>query len=148
MTPDTLQIGVRSFSREEAASIGRQHIPLCTMEDFRNNRFDVEGAIARMPEPVYLTIDADVFDWSVVRCTGTPEPGGFLWYEALALIQGIFRKKKVIGCDLMELAWRHDDYNCVYAGARLVYKMMGYKLCAAVAERGKWPKRPGGPLFY
>ena len=148
ITCDTLQIGIRSMSIEEARRIESENMAVCTMSDYRSGTFDVDSAIDRLPDPVFLTLDVDVFDWSVVRSTGTPEPGGFLWDEAIALLQKIFIKKNIVGFDVVELSRDGHDRNSPFAVAKLIYKMLGFKLDAQV-RKGllKWPDKPCGNLF-
>ncbi|KKL89719.1 hypothetical protein LCGC14_1911870, partial [marine sediment metagenome] len=130
LTPHTLQIGIRSMSLEEAELIERENLCVCTMHDFRQAKFDIGPALDKMPDPVFLTVDVDAFDWSVVMSTGTPEPGGFLWDEALNLLQKIFMCKKVVGFDVVELSYSQTDKNSSFAIAKLIYKMLGFKLMA------------------
>jgi len=148
VTPHTLQIGIRSMSLDEARRIEREDLAVCTMADYRRGNFDIDAAIARLPDPVYVTMDVDVFDWSVIRSTGTPEPGGFLWDEALHLLQRIFMQKNVAGFDVVELSGDSNDRNSAFAVAKLIYKMLGFKLDAAVQQKTlEWPERPRGSLF-
>ena len=58
--------------------------------------------------PMYLTVDLDWFDPSVMPGTGTPEPGGFLWSDFAALIE-ILKDHNVIGGDIVELAPQIDS---------------------------------------
>ena len=148
LTSDTLQVGVRSLCREEAGRVLREEIPLCTMEAFRSGTFDLEGAVRSLPDPVYLTLDVDVLDWSVVRATGTPEPGGFFWHEALDLLGMIFRERDVVGFDVVELSQDEPDRNSAFAVAKLVYRMLGLKLASEV-DRGRiqWPEQPAGSVL-
>jgi agmatinase len=148
ITPHTLQIGIRSLSFEEAMKVDRERIPLCTMKDFRKGAFDVNAVLGQLPDPVYLTVDVDVFDWSVVRSTGTPEPGGLGWDEALELLEAIFSLKEVMGFDVVELSKDPHDVNSAFAAAKLIYKMLGLKLNAAV-DQGvtDWPDHPKGSVF-
>ena len=83
--------------------------------------------MAPLPEKVFLTIDVDVFDWSVIASTGTPEPGGLLWHETLDLLQTLFSQKNVVGCDVVELSYRASDPNSPFAVAKLIYKIVGFK---------------------
>ncbi len=148
ITPNTLQIGIRSLSLEEAKKVDRERIPVCTMRDFRKGAFDVKGALGRLPDPVYLTVDVDVFDWSVVRSTGTPEPGGLGWDEALELLETIFSLKAVAGFDVVELAKDARDTASAFAVAKLIYKMLGFKLAAAVGQGlTDWPDHPKGNVL-
>lgn len=147
-TSDTLQIGIRSMSREEADRITREGIQVCTMEAFRSGGFDLEGAIRRLADPVFLTLDVDALDWSVVRSTGTPEPGGFFWHEILGLVQTLFHEREVVGFDVVELSQDPPDRNSAFAVAKLVYKMLGFKLASLVARgRTPWPESPCGPIL-
>ena len=147
-TSRTLQIGIRSMSLEEARRIERENMTVCTMADYRSGNFDIDAAIDVLSDPVYLTVDVDVFDWSVIRSTGTPEPGGFLWDEALALLQKIFMQKKIVGFDVVELSSDPNDRNSAFAVAKLIYKMLGYKLVATADHRKlRWPDKPRGCLF-
>jgi agmatinase len=148
ITPHTLQMGIRSLSLEEAKKVELERIPVCTMRDFRKGAFDVKGALERLPDPVYITVDVDVFDWSVVRSTGTPEPGGLGWEEALELLETIFSMKVVAGFDVVELAKDPIDVSSPFAVAKLIYKMLGFKLAAAVSQSvTDWPDHPKGNVL-
>ncbi|WP_419661984.1 SpeB: agmatinase (Agmatine ureohydrolase) [Desulfosarcina variabilis str. Montpellier] len=129
ITPHTLQIGIRSMSAQEARQVKEKHLGLCTMHRFRNGRFDLEAELDRLPDLLFITVDVDVFDWSVIASTGTPEPGGMLWDEAMDLLQMVFSRKTVIGFDVVELAQRDHDDNSPFATAKLIYKMIGMKYC-------------------
>jgi agmatinase len=147
-TPHTLQIGIRSMSLDEARRIERENLAVCTMNDYRKRTFDIDAQITRLPDPVYVTVDVDVFDWSVIRSTGTPEPGGLLWDEALHLLQKVFTLKNVAGFDVVELSGDSNDQNSAFAVAKLMYKMLGFKLEAAVQQKMmQWPDKPRGSLF-
>jgi len=147
-TRETLHIGIRAISIEEAEKVSRENIALCTMHDFRTRKFDVDAALTHLSDPVFLTVDVDAFDWSVIASTGTPEPGGFLWDEGLDLLQKIFYRKNLVGFDLVELAHSENDRNSPFAAAKLVYKMLGFKLASEVkAGRLDWPEKPVGNLF-
>ncbi len=148
MTPHALQLGIRAQCIEEAQAIAANQWPVCTMHDYRKGRFDVDAALAALPDPVFVTVDLDAFDLSVIHSTGTPEPGGFSWDEGLELMEKIFMRKNVVGFDLVELSYDEADRNSAFCAARLAYKMLGFKLAAGVA-RGllTWPEKPAGPLF-
>jgi len=147
-TEDTLQIGIRSLCREEADLISREHIPVCFMEDLRSGAFDLKEAVSRLPDPVFITVDVDALDWSVVKSTGTPEPGGLLWHEAMDLLALLFSERDVAGFDVVELSQEPPDRNSAFAVAKLAYKMLGYKLASAVAAgRTGWPEYPSGPIL-
>jgi agmatinase len=127
MTQDTLQLGIRSISKIEAERVRSEHISLYTMDMLRSRNFNLKSELDNLPDPVFITFDVDVFDWSVVRSTGTPEPGGLLWNEAIDLLRTIFSAKNVVGFDVVELSYNPNDPNSAFAVAKLIYKMIGYK---------------------
>jgi agmatinase len=127
MTEDTLQIGIRSMSAEEAERVKRDKLALYTMYDYWHKEEELHAVLERLPDPVFITLDVDVFDWSVIQSTGTPEPGGFFWDEVLSLLHAIFAQKHVVGCDVVELSYQEHDRNSSFAVAKLIYKMLGFK---------------------
>jgi agmatinase len=126
ITHDTLQIGIRSLSGEEAQRIKNENISICTMNNYRNGYSNLDSSLKQLPDPVFITFDVDVFDWNVIKSTGTPEPGGFLWHEAISLLYKIFSLKKVVGFDIVELIGDAHDRNSPFAAAKLIYKMIGF----------------------
>jgi agmatinase len=89
-----------------------------------------------------------VFDWSVVRSTGTPEPGGMLWDEGLELLRAIFLRKTVVAIDVVELIGKESDPNSAFAVAKLIHKMLAFKLMSKTRTgRLTRPAAPRGPLF-
>ncbi len=127
ITPYTVQVGIRSISAEEAKLVHQEKLSLCTMHQWRTGMFNLKDALKRLPEKVFITVDVDVFDWSVIAKTGTPEPGGFLWDEAMSILKSIFNTKEVVGFDVVELSSRDGDLNGPFAVAKLIYKMIGFK---------------------
>ncbi|MBU0671397.1 MAG: arginase family protein [Candidatus Margulisbacteria bacterium] len=86
----------------------------------------VEKIENQLSENVYITIDVDVFDPSVVPAVGTPEPGGILWYEVLDILKAVCATKNIVGFDVMELSPRKGDIASDFTVAKLVYKTIGY----------------------
>jgi agmatinase len=87
----------------------------------------LDEIIASLPsEDVYVTIDLDGLDPSVAPAVGTPVPGGLGWFETLAILREVFRRKRVIGADVVELCPREGLHCADSAAARLVYKMIAY----------------------
>lgn len=76
--------------------------------------------------PVYITIDLDVFDPSVLPATGTPEPGGLTWYPVLTLLREVISRKHVVGFDVVELAPHAGAHASAFTAAKLVYKLISY----------------------
>src|SRR3989338_6475036 len=87
------QVGIRSTSEGEELGDSVFFAPDLPMDKI----------IATLKEKVYLTFDLDGLDPSIMPSTGTPEPGGLLWYETLKLIKEVAQKRKIIGADVVEL---------------------------------------------
>jgi agmatinase len=122
-----VQVGVRSLSAEEAEFLKKEKPEIKTYyaADFINGRCSNE-IVEDLSEEVFITIDLDVFDPSVMPATGTPEPGGLGWYEVLGLLRSVSLRRKVMGFDVVELC---PIPGCVapdFLAARLSYKLMGY----------------------
>jgi agmatinase len=77
------------------------------------------------PEKIYITFDVDSFDPSVIPSTGTPMPGGLLWYQTLNLLKKMAYERTIIGFDVVELAPVEGFHASDFTAARLVYEMMG-----------------------
>jgi len=148
LTGDVLQLGIRSMSAPEAERIARERLAVVTIDELRGSAFDLGAHLARLPDPVYITFDVDAFDFGVVRSTGTPEPGGLLWDEAMNLLRRIFLTRRVVGFDLVELSADVGDRASTFAVAKLAYRMLGLKLAAEVSRGAMdWPREPRGSLF-
>lgn len=122
-TDAVVQLGVRSLSRREATRIRQEGLAVGMMHDLRAGRFDAREALEALPDKIFLTFDVDALDLSLVRATGTPEPGGFDWQEINALLRLIFETRQVIGLDVMELCG--GDPASAFCVARLVNRMIG-----------------------
>jgi agmatinase len=59
--------------------------------------------------------------------TGTPEPGGLLWYNVLLLLKAVFDDKEVVGLDVVELCPNHNNKAPDFLAAKLIYKLLSYK---------------------
>ncbi len=123
-----VQAGIRSLSREEAdflGSDGAESIKTYYAADVMERRPWDEIA-SGLGEEVFVTIDLDVFDPSIMPSTGTPEPGGLGWYDVLRLLKTVTEKRRVVGFDVVELCPIPGIKAPDFLAARLVYKMMGY----------------------
>ena len=76
---------------------------------------------------VYLTFDLDGFDSSLMPATGTPEPGGLFWSDAMRILKTVFKNSNVVGADVNELAPNPNLHACDFLAAKLVYKILSYK---------------------
>jgi len=121
-----IQLGIRSQCIEEAQFISEQKINTHFAYELSQSGFQ-ETLIEPLKENVYLTIDVDFFDPSIMPSTGTPEPGGFLWYETLNFLKTVFIQRNVVGFDVVELSPIKGLVHPDFFAAKLVHKLLGYK---------------------
>ncbi|MDM7923908.1 MAG: agmatinase [Pyrinomonadaceae bacterium] len=123
----SVQVGIRSISAEEARLI-ETGIPtkIFWARDVVGRTDWIDKAIDGLTDNVYLTIDIDGLDPSLVPTTGTPEPGGLGWYETLALIRKLAEKKNVVGMDLVEYSYVENYDSPAFLCSKLIYKSLGY----------------------
>lgn len=120
-----IQVGIRSMDTVELPYLKSDK--LFTSYDIRSNEHWQADIVSRLGEKVYITIDLDVFDSSIMPSTGTPEPGGLLWNETLDLLKMVFRECEVIGFDIVELAPMEGLSAPDFMAAKLYYKLLSYK---------------------
>ncbi|HIB38586.1 agmatinase [Mesonia sp.] len=122
-TTNLIQVGIRSMDAEELEYMDENQVY------FAHDLYEVwmDDAIGQMTPNVFLTIDLDAFDPSILPSTGTPEPGGLFWYETLDFIRTIFKKKNVVGFDIVELCPNPAEKSSDFLAAKLYYKMLSYK---------------------
>jgi agmatinase len=123
-----VQVGIRSISGDEARSLKDDSLPtkIFWARDIAGRTDWIDDAIDGLTENVYLTIDIDGLDPSIVPTTGTPEPGGLGWYETLTLIRKVAEKKRVVGMDLVEYSYVKDYDSPAFLCSKLVYKSLAY----------------------
>ena len=121
-----VQIGIRSQCKEEADFIKQERIHTFYAHYIHQTGF-VPRILEALTENVYITIDVDFFDPSIMPATGTPEPGGFLWNETLAFLRTVFKTKNVVGMDVVELSPQQGLVHPDFLAAKLIYKLLGYK---------------------
>jgi agmatinase len=127
------QVGIRSLSPEEADVAAS--LPTEIFYDFnmRANPDWMDRVVDSLSETVYITIDVDGFDPAIMPATGTPEPGGFGWYEALALLRRVIERRKVVGCDIVELSPMPGNVAPNFMCAKLIYKILSYRFGSEIA---------------
>jgi agmatinase len=86
----------------------------------------IEQASGSLTENVYITIDADGFDPSVVPAVGTAEPGGLFWEEVNRLLESVVKSRNVVGFDIVEIAPAKGEILSEYTMAKLAYRLMGF----------------------
>lgn len=122
-------VGIRSLSYEENTFIKKKRLKVFWAKDICDNDKWFNEAISRLSENVYITIDLDGFDPSVMPSVGTPEPGGLGYYPVLRFLNEICGKKNVVGFDVVELCPNENSISPDFTAARIVYKLIGYSLC-------------------
>ncbi len=123
----SVAVGIRSFSAEErdfARQTGHQ-VFLAHGIDPKDDEW-IDQVVSLLPENVYLTLDLDGLDPSVIPGTGTPEPGGLSYRQALDLIRGLGARRNVVAADINELAVIPHTHVSEYTAARLAQKIFVY----------------------
>jgi agmatinase len=118
-------VGIRSGIANER-NLLRESCRLFYAHEMRADDKWPEKVSESLGQPVYITIDLDFFDPSVVPSVGTPEPGGFHWYETLALLRRIARSHKIVGFDVVELLPKAGFPASDFFAAKLIYRLLGY----------------------
>lgn len=124
-TTNLIQVGIRSMDICELDHLNKKKCFFAHKLDTQHLWMD--KAIEMMGENVYLTIDLDVLDPSIMPATGTPEPGGLDWYTMLKFLKLVFINKNVVGFDIVELAPIENNKAPQFLVAKLYYKLLSYK---------------------
>ncbi len=120
-----IQVGIRSMDKSEMQYVNRDQ---CYFAEEIYGRTDwMQQSIDQMTDDVYLTIDLDVFDSSLMPSTGTPEPGGLFWNETIIYLRKVFEQKNIVGLDIVELAPIEGNGAPNFLAAKLYYKLLSYK---------------------
>lgn len=104
--------------------------PVIWAEEMWEDDAWIDRAVERIGDPVYLTFDVDDFDPSLMPSTGTPEPGGGDWYRTLRFLHRVFRERRVVGMDVVELAPTPGLHAPDFLVAKLVAKLLAYRFLA------------------
>ena len=125
-----VQVGTRSLSKEEkdflSSPQSNGRVKTVSAYDILETPLWKDVISNSLTENVYITIDMDVFDPSLVPAVGTPEPGGIGWYETLDLLREITREKRIVGFDVVELCPIKDQISSDFLAAKLIYRILGY----------------------
>lgn len=129
MSPQSIvQVGIRALSREEYRFIGLHGITTLYARGIRSGAYgaDWQDRIAAVVgRDVYVTLDVDALDPSIMPATGTPEPNGLLYHEIVDTIRAIVDAgKRIVGFDVVELAPIRGLHHPDLTTARLIYKIL------------------------
>jgi agmatinase len=122
-----VQVGIRAIDATERPDLDEQRVFWAhdIAASRRRNDMDwMDRAIDGLVDDVYLTIDLDAFDPSIVPATGTPEPGGLEWYEVNELIRRLVARRQLVGFDVVELLPQPGDHASDFLAAKLVYRVL------------------------
>ena len=131
---DLVPVGIRAITADERELIRVRKIPTIFGHELDPDGQWIERALAALGPDVYVTIDIDFFDPSLVPSTGTPEPGGGTWYPTLRLLERVFAERHVVGVDVVELAPIPGVVAPDFLAAKLVYKLVAYHQRARGAD--------------
>jgi len=120
-----VQVGIRSMDISEKQKIDKDRCFFA--QDIFGKKNWINYIIKKLTECVYVTVDLDVFDPSIMPSVGTPEPGGLGWYDVLELLKEVARQKRLIGFDVVELCPSKINKASDFLAAKLIYKILSYK---------------------
>lgn len=123
-TDRIVSAGIRSMDASELKNINTKNMFYAS--SIRRSKTWISRVLKRLSGDVYISLDLDVFDPSLVPSTGTPEPGGMGWYEVLDLLESVSARKNVVGCDVVELCPSNNRYPDFLA-AKLIYKILSFR---------------------
>ncbi|WP_194767362.1 agmatinase [Tamlana sp. I1] len=124
-TTNLIQVGIRSMDVMEKTVMDEEKTYFA--HEMAVDDTWMDSAIDQMTDNVFITFDLDAFDPSIMPSTGTPEPGGLLWYETLDFLKQVFAEKNVVGFDIVELCPNKKEKSSDFLAAKLYYKMLSYK---------------------
>ncbi|TCI90974.1 agmatinase [Tenacibaculum sp. M341] len=125
LNTNLVQVGIRSMDKSEKNSMNLDKVFFA--HDMAVNDYWMEDVLDQLTNNVFISFDLDAFDPSIMPSTGTPEPGGLLWYESLEFLKLVFEQKNVVGFDIVELCPNNIDKSSDFLAAKLYYKMLSYK---------------------
>jgi len=120
-----VQVGIRSMSYAEKAMIDTDRIFYAAQ--IVDNSAWIDQLLEQLSDNVYITIDLDVFDPSIMPSTGTPEPGGLGWYSVLQTLERVVQTKNLVGFDVVELCPNAANKAPDFLAAKLIYQLLSLK---------------------
>jgi agmatinase len=120
-----IQVGIRSMDVDERPNIDPKRVFFADI--MRQDKSWPDKVLSILSPNVYITIDLDVFDPSIMPSTGTPEPGGLGWYEVLDLLQRVEEKFNIVGFDVVELCPNESERASDFLASKLIYKILTYR---------------------
>lgn len=131
-TTNLIQVGIRSMDIAETTVLNTDKTWFA--QDMATDEYWMDNVIEALGDNVFITFDLDALDPSIMPSTGTPEPGGLLWYETLDFLKQVFAEKNVVGFDIVELCPNDANPAPDFLAAKLYYKMLSYKFYGTVQD--------------
>jgi N1-aminopropylagmatine ureohydrolase len=124
-----VSVGIRNISAEEIPFLEANQDRMTVHWGKDRTHWNIEEIVKPLlGRPIYVTFDLDGFDSSLMPATGTPEPGGFFWDDAMAIIKAAATAGKFVGADINELAPIKGFPAPDFLAAKLAYKILSYGL--------------------
>jgi agmatinase len=120
-----VQVGIRSMSAEELPFVERDRVFYSHELFYKKSLYN--KAIDKLSRNVYITVDLDVFDPSLMPSTGTPEPGGPEYYELMHFMRDVIKSRNVVGFDIVELCPSATNKSPDFIAAKIIYQLLSYK---------------------
>jgi agmatinase len=124
----SVHVGIRSISRDEVLFAREKGLLIVSNRRLPDVDEWMPEALERLTGSVYVTFDVDFFDGSLVPGTGTPEPGGGTWEQALEILRRVATARRIVGADVVEHAPLPGNRAPDFLVAKLCYKLLGYSL--------------------
>lgn len=122
-----VQVGIRAIDASEAPGLDPDRVFYAHEIVGRMNHAWMDRVVDRLTEDVYITIDLDAFDPSLVPATGTPEPGGLDWYDVNELLRRVIARRRVVGFDVVELLPTEGQHASAFLAAKLVHRILAMR---------------------
>lgn len=120
----TVAVGIRAIDASEVEALDAGHTFFAQDIVGNPDRSWIDRVVETLTDDVYLTIDLDAFDPSIIPATGTPEPGGLGWYDVQALLAAVTARRRVVAFDVVELMPIPGHRASEFAAAKLVYQII------------------------
>jgi len=125
-----VQVGIRSMSVEEREDIQPDRVFYAShIHEHKTWMYELLNKLTRN---VYITIDLDVLDPSIMPSTGTPEPGGLLWYQILEILKTVSEQVNIVGFDVVELRPLKENKAPDFLASKLIYTLLTYKYITGI----------------
>jgi len=120
-----IQVGIRSMAAEETPFVDREK--LFFAHELYHKKELYTKALEKLSDNIYITIDLDVFDPSLIPSTGTPEPGGPEYFEIMHFLKDVINERNVVGFDVVELCPSAVNKAPDFVAAKIIYQLLSYR---------------------